>query len=400
MRRERRAGSYPATFGRLSWANTQVRRLVIFVVLTTVANLIIASHLSYGAVTYMDSVTFCGQTCHTVMQPEFVAYQNSAHARVECVKCHIGPGASWFVQSKLSGVGQVFAVAFNTYPRPIPTPVENLRPARETCETCHWPQKYGADRLRVVRNFAEDETNTATRTVLLMRIGGGGAGAGVGIHGVHLGEGVRIRYGHSDEKRQNIPWVEYRNSKGEIVEYYGKGANPELVKGLNIREMDCMDCHTRPSHSFELPHRAVDHAMALGNISPSLPFAKKQAVEILKREFGSRDEAAEQIPALFQQFYRDQYPQVAKERAAEVSGSGRALLAIYERNVFPQMNVTWGTYPNNIGHTDYPGCFRCHDQQHTATSGDRTIGQDCAACHSVLAMDEPEPKILSDLGLQ
>ncbi len=126
----------------------------------TLVNIVIAGQTGYSAVSYMESVTFCGQTCHTVMQPEFAAYQNSPHSRVECVKCHIGPGASWFVRSKLSGVGQVFAVTFNTYQRPIPTPVRNLRPARETCEACHWPEKFGEDRLRVIEKFADDEENT------------------------------------------------------------------------------------------------------------------------------------------------------------------------------------------------------------------------------------------------
>jgi hypothetical protein len=400
LKRERRLGSFPASFGRLSWENRQLRRLVIFVGLTTFVNVVIASHLSYGAVTYMDSVTFCGQTCHTVMEPEFVAYQHSAHARVECVKCHIGPGASWFVRSKLSGVGQVFAVAFNTHPRPIPTPVENLRPARETCETCHWPQKYGADRLRLVTHFGDDEANTPTRTVLLMRIGGGGLGAGIGIHGVHLGEGVRMRYGHSDDQRQNIPWVEYRTADGEIHEYFGENAKPEDVKGLRIREMDCMDCHTRPSHRFEIPERAVDNAMAMNEISPSLPFARRQSVEILKREYATREEANQQIPAAFEQFYREQHPEVARERSAEISRSAQGVLAIFNRNVFPRMNVTWGTYPDNIGHTDFPGCFRCHDNVHSTAGGDRTISQDCTSCHSLLAMEEAQPPILTELGLK
>ena len=183
---------------------------------TTVLNIVIASQLSYGAVSYMDTVTFCGQTCHTVMQPEYTAYQNSPHSHVECVKCHIGPGAGWFVKSKLSGVGQVFAVTFNTYPRPIPTPVHNLRPARETCEACHWPQKYGEDRIKIIHKFAEDETNTVTKTVLLMKIGGGNRG--IGIHGTHLGTGTSIRYAHSDEARQTIPWVEY-NVNGKKTVY-------------------------------------------------------------------------------------------------------------------------------------------------------------------------------------
>ena len=179
----------------------------LFVGSTTFANVVIGSQLTYSAVNYMDCVSFCGKTCHTVMQPEFTAYQSSPHSRVECVKCHIGPGAGWFVRSKLSGTRQLFAVTFHTYPRPIPTPVNNLRPARETCEACHWPQKYGDDRLRIITKFADDETNSLTKTVLLMKIGGGNHG--IGIHGTHLGPGVRIRYAATDEQRQNIPWVEY-----------------------------------------------------------------------------------------------------------------------------------------------------------------------------------------------
>ncbi|MCS6952526.1 MAG: NapC/NirT family cytochrome c [Bryobacterales bacterium] len=396
FRRERRRGQNPTGLP-LNWRNVDLRRLVIFVGATTVVNVLIAGQASYKAVTYMDSVTFCGQACHTVMAPEFTAYQNSPHSRVSCVACHIGPGASWFVRSKLSGVGQVFAVAFNTYSRPIPTPVHNLRPARETCETCHWPQKFGADRLRIVDKFAEDEANSRTKTVLLMRIGGGRKG-GPGIHGAHLGEGVVIRYAHADEARQTIPWVEVTRPGAGVRTYLAADAKPEQIKNLPIRTMDCMDCHNRPTHTFELPERAVDHAMAGGDISPSLPFVKRQAVTLLKAAYPSREDAARRIPAALHAFYRENYPAVYQQQRLEIERAARALTAIYLRNVFPEMRVTWGTYPNHIGHTDFPGCFRCHDEAHTSADG-KTITQDCNTCHQVLAMDEPAPKILTDLGL-
>ncbi|HEY2017147.1 MAG TPA: NapC/NirT family cytochrome c, partial [Bryobacteraceae bacterium] len=305
-KREGRTNIYPPEFPPLTWRNSELRKLVYFVGATTVINMAIASQLSYGAVNYMDSVTFCGQTCHTVMQPEFTAYQNSPHSNVECVKCHIGPGAGWFVKSKLSGVGQVFAVTFNTYPRPIPTPVHNLRPARETCEACHWPQKYGEDRIRVVSKYAEDETNSLTKTVLLMKIGGGNGG--IGIHGTHLGPGVRIRYGHSDEARQTIPWVEYQDN-GKRTVYRSADAKPDGA-GLTMREMDCMDCHNRPSHTYDLPDRALDKAMRDSLVSASLPFAKKKALEILKVNYSSRDDAAQKIPAAFAKYYQDSYPAI------------------------------------------------------------------------------------------
>ncbi|MGD0500879.1 MAG: NapC/NirT family cytochrome c [Bryobacteraceae bacterium] len=393
-RREGRTGIRPLDQG-IHWGNREVRRLVYFTGAATVINIAIASQLTYGAVNYMDSVTFCGKTCHNVMQPEYTAYQNSPHSRVECVKCHIGPGANWFVRSKLSGVGQVFAVAFDTYPRPIPTPVHNLRPARETCETCHWPEKYGEDRVRVISTFADDEKNTETKTVLLMKIGGGNNG--VGIHGTHLGPGVLIRYGHSDEARQAIPWVQYNSPDGKSVVYATPGAKPDGA-GLTIREMDCMDCHNRPSHTFDLPERAVDRDMNAGLISPALPFAKKEAVEILKAAYGSREQAAVQIPEAFAEFYRQAYPAVWAARQADVAASGQQILAIYDRNIFPEMHVTWGKYPNNIGHADFPGCWRCHDSNHTAKNG-AVITQDCNACHNLLGVDEANPKVLTELGI-
>jgi NapC/NirT cytochrome c family, N-terminal region len=395
--RRRERGRAATILPPLDWSNADLRRLVWFVIGATLVNAVIASQLTYSAVGYMDSVTFCGLTCHRVMAPEYTAYQNSPHARVECVKCHIGPGASWFVRSKLSGVGQVFAVALNTYPRPIPAPVENLRPARETCEACHWPQKYGGDRLRVVTHFAEDEANTRTKTVLMMHIGGGDGGPG--IHGFHVAQGIVVEYAPADEKRQAIPWVRYRDPAGKVTEYFADGVKPEDVAKLPVRVMDCVDCHNRPTHVFELPERAVDQAMAEGGISLTLPNVKKTAVEILKKPYGSREEAATAIPAAFQSFYQEHYPQAAAANSKEISRSAQTVLAIYNRNIFPDMKVSWGTYANNIGHTDFPGCFRCHDDQHTSPDG-RKISQDCSSCHNLLAMEEEAPKILTELGLQ
>lgn len=401
-RSERASGLEPDLSLPISLKNPDVRRLVLFIGLTTFANIVIGSQLTYRAVTFMESVSFCGQTCHTVMKPEFTAYQGSPHSRVECVACHIGAGASWFVKSKLSGVRQVFAVALNTYPRPIPTPVRNLRPARETCEACHWPQKYGEDRLRVVNKFADDETNTRTKTVLLMRIGGGHGlrPEGPGIHGAHLGPGIRIEYLHSDESRQTIPQVEYHNDTTKRSEVYvAADAKPDAIKTASRRLMDCMDCHNRPTHTLSLPDRAVDTAMAAGEISPSLPWVKKQGVEILKQTYATNERAAVEIPAALDRFYKGSHPDLYAQRKADIARAGTALAAIYNRNVFPEMKVNWGSYPNNIGHTDFPGCFRCHDDNH-ASAGGKKIMQDCNGCHQLLAMDEADPKILTDLGLQ
>ena len=395
--RDRRRGLAPEIPAALDLRSPQVRCVLTFFVATTMANVVIGAQFTYRAIAYMDSVPFCGETCHTVMEPEFTAYQNSPHSRVECVSCHIGSGANWFVKSKISGTWQVIAVTFNLYEKPIPTPVRNLRPARETCEQCHWPQKFGADRVRVVPKYAGDEANSVSKTVLLMRIGGGETARG--IHGTHMRAGVTIRYAPSDEKRQTIPWVEYDDGQGHVTQYRAADAKPGVENGLAIRVMDCMDCHTRPSHSFDLPERAVDRAMAGGEIAPGLPFAKKQAVELLKNDYPSHEAADKEIVGGFEKFYREQKAGVYQQKGAEVKRSARAVAAIYRRNVFPAMNVKWGIYPNNIGHTDFPGCFRCHDDNHLAAD-QRKITQDCNACHQLLAMDEAKPKILEELGEQ
>ena len=390
VRAERKAGRTPVAYAPLTLRSPELRRLAWFVGVTTIVNFAIGSQLTYRAITYMDSVTFCGKTCHTVMQPEFAAYQNSPHSRVECVACHIGPGASFFVQSKLSGLGQVFAVIFNTYPRPIPTPVRNLRPARETCEACHWPQKFEQDRLEIVAKYTDDEHNTLTKTVLLMRISG--SGQQPGIHYAHLAPGVTISYNPADESRQTIPRVEYHNSvTGRSTVYTASDAKPESLKNLPLRQMDCMDCHNRPTHTFQLPERAVDLAMDAGVISPALSFIKKVAVEALRKEYKSQAEADAGIAGTIEGHYKTSDP-------ALVARAARAVVAIYDRNVFPNMHIAWGAYPNNLGHMDFPGCFRCHDGSHTSADG-RTIPNDCDTCHKTLAMDEANPKILTDLGL-
>jgi hypothetical protein len=392
--KKRNAGKLPEVFPPISMANQRFRKFLAFLGGMTVVNLIIGTHLAFSAVHYMESVNFCGQTCHVVMKPEFTAYQNSPHSRVPCVSCHIGPGANWFVKSKLSGSWQVISVSLNLYPRPIPTPIENLRPARETCEICHWPQKFGGTRLRVLDKFADDEKNTESKTVLLMKIGGG-RNSYYGIHGAHMGPGVEIKYGHSDQKRQEIPYVEYSRNGDKLV---FKGEKYKDGMKLEYRTMDCIDCHTRPSHTFETPHAAVDREIAEGDIDRSLPFVKKIAMEAIQKEYATTAEAEKGIVETFRGFYQKSHPAVYESRKDVVEKSAKGVLAAFNRNIFPEMKVKWGSYPNMIGHEDYPGCFRCHDER-AANKGEKTITQDCNACHQLLAQEEQSPKVLTDLGL-
>jgi len=397
----RAAGELPSVYPAIDLRMPLVRNGLLFVGVATFLNIMIFGFASYQGVSYMDTTTFCGQTCHTVMAPEFSAYQNSPHSRVECVQCHIGPGAGWFVRSKLSGLRQVFAVTFKTYSRPIPSPVKYLRPARETCEQCHWPQRFTGDKFLTKTNYKEDEKNTAMTTAVLLKVGGRTWQGSVGIHGRHLDAGSRIRYISIDEQRQVIPVVYYTDDKGKTIEFVStdiKSTKEQLAKGEN-RAMDCIDCHNRPTHAFELPESAVDSRMSTGLISPDLPYIRKKAVELLKADYPDRDTAKSRITEGVTSYYRTTFPEVYNTRRALIEQAADNVAGIYLRNVFPEMKVGWGVHPNNIGHNDFPGCFRCHDGSHTSADG-QTITNDCSACHNLLAVQEENPKVLTDLGMK
>ena len=400
-RKLRSRGEVPEEWPRVDLGAPLIRNAVVLVAIATVVNVAILGTASYRGVEYMDSNTFCGTSCHTVMAPQYTAFLDGPHSRVGCTQCHIGEGATWFVKSKLSGTRQVFAVALETYSKPIPSPVEHLRPARETCETCHWPQKFHGDKFVVRTKYADDEANTASSTVLVVKVGGSQSTGHTGIHGVHLDPARPISYVSTDGKRQVIPVVEAVDAAGQKQTYTSteiKVTADELARGER-RTMDCMDCHNRPSHTFELPERAMDRAMAEGRISPTLPYIKKKGIELLRAEYGDRETASRRIAGDLAAFYQKEHPDAFRAHRAQIEAAAGALQEIYGRNVFPNMNVGWGTYPNNVGHEDFPGCFRCHDDSHKRADG-TTITQDCSTCHTVLAQDESNPKVLSDLGLK
>ncbi|MEE9235990.1 MAG: NapC/NirT family cytochrome c [Candidatus Acidoferrales bacterium] len=399
-RREKRAGRLPGEYPQINFGDPKLRETAYFVLVMTGVNLALFLTATYRGVHYMDSAQFCGLTCHGVMQPEYTAYQNSPHARVGCVECHVGPGAPSFVRSKIAGSYQVISVTLDLYPRPIPTPIENLRPSRETCEQCHWALKFHGDKLVVKTQFDTDEENTETKTVLLMHTGGIDplTGQPQGNHGVHLQPGTTIEYLSADEQRQEIPYVRYRKATGEVIEYVSDSEAPlDQYRAGPLRRMDCMDCHNRPTHTFQLPEAAVNQAMAAGRIDPALPYIKQQSLEVLQADYESQAQAAREIRQRLLDYYRENYPDQFESEPEKVEQAAEALIDLYRRNVFPQMKVAWGTYPNHLGHQDFPGCFRCHDGLHESPGGEFAIPSDCDTCHALLAFEEPEPEILETL---
>jgi len=396
-RRLRQVGA-PFHFARLDLNNPAQRSTAAFVLSFVVAFTLISAVGSYKAYEFTDSVQFCGQLCHSVMHPEFVAYQASPHARVACVDCHVGSGASWYVKSKLSGMRQVYYTAMGTYPRPIPTPVQNLRPAQQTCEQCHWPKKFWGAQLKTFTHYGDDAQNTPRVIRLLIKTGGGDPSlgqAGEGIHW-HMNIANKITYFASDEQRQTIPWVRMEDSRGHVTEYTTKDNPPTQaqIDKASKRRMDCIDCHNRPTHIYVAPDVSVDRAISGRSIDATLPYIKKEGVEVLTADYKTSDEAKQAIADKVSRFYQEKYPQIASTKADIVKDAIVELQRIYSTTFFPSMHVNWRTHPNNIGHLYFPGCFRCHDGNHVSKDG-KVISKDCNSCHTVLEQQESGNEVAS-----
>ena len=370
------AGSFVATL-QIDLSRPRDRRILIGFSAGSLAFIMLSAVGSYNAFNFTESVQFCGATCHTVMKPELTTHDHGPHARVACVACHVGPGVNWFVRSKLTGSYQLYSVTFNKYPRPITTPIKNLRPARETCEQCHWPQKFSGNLDRTFTYFQGDASNSPYSIRLSIKIGGANPGRGPvgGIHW-HTMQDTRIEYIATDNARQKIPWVRLTDNHGQVTVFSVPGFTNGISK-YAIRTMDCMDCHNRPSHRYVPPDEAVNLAMELGQIDRSLPWIKTNAVYMLTREYKTDEDARAGIAAALSR----QYPNDA--RLPETSAT---LQRIYSDNFFPEMKANWSVYPDNINHMIWPACSRCHDGNHSSAGHKQIIkANDCNACHTIMA---------------
>jgi len=399
-RRRRRIGVDEPAHIDLDFNSPRIRRLALIVGALTLANIMIISAVSYEGAVYMESVAFCGTTCHTVMEPEFVAHMDSPHAQVKCVECHIGPGLPALLHAKLNGLNQVYGVLTGTYDTPIPVPVHGRANAELTCGECHDPSADLGDALRITMDYSTDETNLPLASVLMMRIGGRGSEK-AGIHSWHLAPGREVSYYSPDENLETITYVKVANEDGTEVEYFADGAevDPATLPEGALRRMDCIDCHSRPAHQFKMPGAALNDALADGRIDVTLPAIKAAGVEALEGAVSAEDGPAF-IAETVKAYYAANHAEAAAEKGDALESAIAAMQAIYRRNIFPKMEIGWGTYPDHIGHTQSNGCFRCHDEGHSSRDGAHVISQDCTACHNVIAWQEENPDILSALGLQ
>lgn len=394
-RRQKRGGAKPMPV--IDLTNPVHRaRIVVFSVVTTVF-LVLTMVGSYQAFHITESNEFCGVMCHQVMTPEYTAYQNSPHARVDCVQCHIGPGADWFVRSKLSGAWQVYAVLTNSYELPIDTPIENLRPAMDTCEQCHWPQKFYASVEKELTYYSSDGENTPYRVDLLLHVGPGEQKRNnhKTIHW-HIGLDHTMEYYATDEDRQEIPWVRVTYADGTVEEFVDENAedfDPESIPPGEIRVLDCIDCHNRPSHRFKSPFAAVNEAFDGGALDPQVPDLKAYMVEALRGGYETTPEAMAGIEEELRGNYED-YVEENPDKRESIDQAVATAKDIFQNNIFPEWKADWSKYPWNIGHYEFPGCYRCHDDNHK-TAGGKAISYDCNVCHTIVRQGEGWEEVAS-----
>jgi nitrate/TMAO reductase-like tetraheme cytochrome c subunit len=376
-------------------------RVVLLVLFFTGVNVLFLGIGGARMLQFMDEPRFCGTACHSVMGPEWAAYQASPHARVRCVDCHVGEGAGAAVDAKLNGLWQMISVTFDLYERPIPAPVHNLRPARETCEKCHWPEAFYGNRVKRIVRYEDDRDSTPSYSTLSMKIGSGtarrasrragSASDNSQIHW-HVGAENTVRYQSVDFERTAMQWVEVKDPEapGGWRRFSTRTESAQVATDEPIRTMDCIDCHNRATHIYQDPEDAVDEAITAGEIPRSLPFAKRAALAALTTRTIGAGASADTVEKDLRSFYQFEHPEVIARHATELDRAVATLRGIFEQNIHESMNVLWNPYPDHIGHRTSPGCRRCHNPDMVDVQG-QAIRSDCTLCHSMLAYESPSP---------
>ncbi len=384
-RRARRGLAALPLWPRVDLNEPRARWVALLVLLATLVNLLIVFSAGTAAVHYMDSPAFCGAVCHTPMAPQFVQWQQGPHAQIACVGCHIGSEPGGFIKAKLAGTRRLAHMITGTYPRPIVAAHGTVPAAAFTCGQCHSAASFSGDRTRVIHAYADDEASTESKTTVRLHMGMGpgatdtaDAAAAEGHVHWHANPDRVIEYVATDADENTIPWVRVTERDGRSRVFVADGANANAVAPPAApRRMDCLGCHNLPAHPFAASvERAVDAALADGRLDRSLPYVRRETVRALSAP------GADDIERTLREFYHAKYASLAASRGEAIARTARAARDLHQQQVFPAMHVTWGTYVSRIGHTDSPGCFRCHDDSHKSADG-RVIRQDCTLCHAI-----------------
>lgn len=389
--RQRKRGIAPKPFSLVFDLNQPRQRNIALAVASGGLILLLAVFAtSYQTFVYLESNAFCTDSCHSVMSPEGITHVDNPHSRVKCVTCHVGSGAAPFMEAKLKGFNQLIAMVTGDYSRPILTPLHTMRPERVACEQCHWRDRWIGFKEKLLTYYGSSEENPRYEIRMLIKTGGGKSGliAGGGIH-FHVTEGRKVEFVARDTQKQDIAWVRVTNAEGEVNEYNhdSKPLSDGERETLPVHQVDCLDCHNRPAHPFESPMRAINQAMVDQRIDPSIPGIKRVGVKALAQKYDSTEAALTGIEQLVLEHYEEEQAGYLGDNKDKVRAAVAEIQAIFSRTQFPEMRARWSAYPDNRGHREFPGCFRCHNQDMVDATG-AAVFSDCTRCHVILTQIE------------
>lgn len=340
---------------------------------------------------FANSDAFCGEVCHSAMEPEFITYKNSKHDDVSCIHCHYNEDDDLLLKSKLAALRQITTILGGNYNLPLSTPSHTLRPIRSTCVHCHRPILFDPETIRLKEHYLVDEENSRWNINLVLKIGNEQTSE-IFIKGIHwhVHPDNLVQY-VSNNNKQEIPWIRYINKTRNDTTLYidnSSGFNLSYLDTLEIWEMDCMDCHNRTSHNFMAPSQFINQQLSLGNIYSSIPEIKSNLLEICEEIFPSIDSLKTFSSLYIKEFYKENYIEYYESNEKIIISSIDAFVDEYAKNIFPAMNVSWQSYSSNIGHLYYKGCFRCHNDLHKSEEG-KILKRDCNLCHTITAQGNP-----------
>ena len=361
------------------------RTLMLGTVTTIVLGAIALAVLGAGSIVaweYSNSNAFCTNNCHAVHPEEPRAYAAFSHARVQCVECHMGRLPTLQLMTlKVAHYHELLGM-ITGYKRPLAA--TTLRPARDSCEGCHWPSVIHDDKVRTKIHFETDPANTEVRTRLIIHTGGGEARERAS-RGIHWHIEQNVEYVSDDEQKRTIPWVRITGKDGKTTTYFdasSKVGRAEVEQKAK-RRMDCIDCHNAEGHPFRDPADRVDEAIQDGRIDRNLKSIKARALAIIEKASPINGTLADQEPQ-FSKIIADaaQKGELKPEQKAAEANFAKTMLEILELSEFDAKGLTWKSFPNHEGHKNFPGCFRCHDGKHFNEKGE-AIRLQCTLCHDL-----------------
>jgi len=340
---------------------------------------------------YSNSNEFCATMCHSVHPEETRAHGTAAHARVDCVECHMGRISTLHMMAlKPTHAKELWGMIVG-YERPLTS--STLRPSRDNCEGCHWPSAEHHDSIAIKKRYDSDEKSSESTYRLVLHTGMGTI-RDSNARGIHWHIDNEVSFIATDPQRRVIPWVQVKGADGKTSTYVDTSSklSADELKKFEARRMECFDCHNQAGHPFANPEDLVDDAIASGRIDRALPNTKARALALIEQTKNLTGPHKDMGPKI-EKLIADSAPkgEMKPDTQAREKKFQAAMKQILVDGTFSHQGLNWQSFPNHVGHKDTPGCFRCHDGKHLNEQG-QAIRLQCTLCHNLPQVEREKGK--------